>query len=227
MLLVGACFAVGGLWLAKLGGSLYYVFAGGGCLVAGVLLWRRRRLGLWIYLTTLVATTLWALLEVGLDFWQLVPRLDLFAGLAVPMILPGLRRELRPVVGKAQSRSSVETQAERGSVLALLGVLAVVAIVLGAGLMRSGSASGSKPVSPTALPSALAGVSESIGTDWIANGGDVGGTRFSSAAQITPDNAHKLQVAWSYRTGDVPNASSSPMGANRSATARFRKMHAR
>jgi quinoprotein glucose dehydrogenase/quinate dehydrogenase (quinone) len=206
MLLVGACFAAGGVWLAKLGGSLYYVLAGGACLIAGVLLWRRRKSGLWIYLATLFTTTVWALLEVGLDFWQLVPRLDLFVALVLPLSLPALRRQLRPVVDREQGTSAGEARAVRGSALALFAVLSIVAVVLGAGLMRSGAASASKPVGPmTPMP---AGASESTGTDWRANGGDIAGTRFSSAAQITAANVDQLQVAWTYRTGDLPGASS-------------------
>src|SRR5882672_793682 len=38
-------------------------------------------------------------------------------------------------------------------------------------------------------------------TEWPAYG-NVGGTRFSSAAEITPANVAKLQLAWIYRTGD-------------------------
>ena len=38
---------------------------------------------------------------------------------------------------------------------------------------------------------------------WSAYGGDAGGTRYSSAAQITPANVDKLQVAWIFRTGEL------------------------
>jgi quinoprotein glucose dehydrogenase len=38
--------------------------------------------------------------------------------------------------------------------------------------------------------------------DWPAYGRDAGGTRFSPLAQVTPDNVHRLEVAWVYRTGD-------------------------
>jgi quinoprotein glucose dehydrogenase len=39
--------------------------------------------------------------------------------------------------------------------------------------------------------------------DWSAYGGDAGGTRFSSASQITPANVRNLRVAWSFRTGEL------------------------
>ncbi len=38
---------------------------------------------------------------------------------------------------------------------------------------------------------------------WAHYGGDPGGSRYSSAGQITPDNVRKLTVAWRYSTGDV------------------------
>lgn len=209
LLLVGALFVAGGLRLANLGGSLYYVVAGGGCLLAGALLWRRRKLGLWVYVVTLVATALWSLAEVGLDFWQLVPRLNLFVALALPMLLPGLMRQLRPSFEHAQKEPSIAVKTKRGPVLLLLSVLVAVAVVLGSGLMRSESAPAAMhSASIVATPPSLSSDSgESVGTDWVANGGNAAGTRFSSAAQITPENAGKLQVAWTYRTGDLPSDS--------------------
>jgi quinoprotein glucose dehydrogenase len=41
------------------------------------------------------------------------------------------------------------------------------------------------------------------GTGWESYGGDAGGTRYSRAAQITPQNVRRLAVAWEYHTGDV------------------------
>ncbi|MXY05538.1 MAG: PQQ-binding-like beta-propeller repeat protein, partial [Gammaproteobacteria bacterium] len=42
-----------------------------------------------------------------------------------------------------------------------------------------------------------------VGTGWGAYGGDPGGHRYSQAQQITPDNVHRLALAWQYRTGDM------------------------
>jgi quinoprotein glucose dehydrogenase len=39
--------------------------------------------------------------------------------------------------------------------------------------------------------------------DWQANGRDVQGTRYSPASVITRDNVARLEVAWTYRTGEV------------------------
>ncbi|HWU78923.1 MAG TPA: membrane-bound PQQ-dependent dehydrogenase, glucose/quinate/shikimate family, partial [Caulobacter sp.] len=72
--LIGLTLTVGGAWLAVLGGSPYYVLAGLGVLASGVLLVRLRAFGAWIYIAVFVATVLWALWEVGLNGWALVPR---------------------------------------------------------------------------------------------------------------------------------------------------------
>ncbi len=39
-------------------------------------------------------------------------------------------------------------------------------------------------------------------SEWKAYGNDAGGTRFSSAAEIAPDNVNTLRLAWIARTGD-------------------------
>ncbi len=42
-----------------------------------------------------------------------------------------------------------------------------------------------------------------VGGDWRSYGADVGGHRFSSLAEITPENVKSLEVAWDYSTGDL------------------------
>ncbi|MGH0032863.1 MAG: PQQ-binding-like beta-propeller repeat protein [Myxococcota bacterium] len=43
--------------------------------------------------------------------------------------------------------------------------------------------------------------------DWPAYGGDAGGARHSPLTQIDADNVRHLEVAWTYRTGDVQDGS--------------------
>lgn len=38
---------------------------------------------------------------------------------------------------------------------------------------------------------------------WYAYGGDAGGTRYAPHDQITPENVHRLEVAWTIQTGEV------------------------
>ena len=75
LLVFGLPIAVGGLWLITLGGSWYYLPAGIGLLLTAWFLFRHDVTALWIYLTTWVATLVWALWEAGLDGWAQVPRL--------------------------------------------------------------------------------------------------------------------------------------------------------
>ena len=39
--------------------------------------------------------------------------------------------------------------------------------------------------------------------DWTANGHDAGGTKHSPLTQVNPLNVTRLQVVWTYRTGDL------------------------
>ncbi|MGH8369410.1 MAG: pyrroloquinoline quinone-dependent dehydrogenase [Gammaproteobacteria bacterium] len=43
----------------------------------------------------------------------------------------------------------------------------------------------------------------SADTGWPAYGGDAGGSRYSQLTQITPANVSQLQVAWTFRTGEL------------------------
>src|SRR5690606_11397905 len=50
---------------------------------------------------------------------------------------------------------------------------------------------------------AMAGTMHAQGADWPANGRDVHGTRYLPARQITRENVSRLEVAWSYSTGEA------------------------
>lgn len=50
---------------------------------------------------------------------------------------------------------------------------------------------------------AMAGTMHAQGADWPANGRDVHGTRYLPAGQITRENVSRLEVAWSYSTGEA------------------------
>jgi len=49
----------------------------------------------------------------------------------------------------------------------------------------------------------LLGVLQSQELGWSANGRDVQGTRYSPAAEITRETVSRLEVAWTYRTGET------------------------
>jgi quinoprotein glucose dehydrogenase len=97
LMIVGLIVGGLGAWLATLGGSPYYVIAGIVLLVAGALLARGLIAGIWLYAALFVATLAWALWEVGLDGWALLPRLAAPAVVMVIALLfiPVLRRAPR------------------------------------------------------------------------------------------------------------------------------------
>ncbi|MDE2272625.1 MAG: pyrroloquinoline quinone-dependent dehydrogenase [Gammaproteobacteria bacterium] len=64
-------------------------------------------------------------------------------------------------------------------------------MILSAGLLLAGCGSSKVSVSPV----------PDVG--WSHYGGDAGGTRYSTLAQITPANVRDLKVAWVFRTGDT------------------------
>jgi quinoprotein glucose dehydrogenase len=55
--------------------------------------------------------------------------------------------------------------------------------------------------------SATTSLASSDGPGWSTYGGEEGGTRYSPSTQINPVNVHELQVAWTYRTGDLGQGS--------------------
>ncbi len=188
--LVGLLLGLGGVWLASLGGSLYYALTGAGCLVSGVLICRGRRLGSWLYLSIFLATLIWALWEVGTDFWQLLPRVGGPLAIAVYMVMPWVQRAF---VDAPPSRRGATRFAE-GAVAA-------------AGIVAMAGAAAFTFTSPSGVQAEETPLANSEATDgqdnWEHYGRTLSGTRYSPASAITPENVSKLQVAWTYRTGDT------------------------
>ena len=88
VLLLGAALLAGGVWLAAVGGSWFYVLLGLGLIVSAVLTFMRRPAGLAIYGLTLLVTLGWAVWEVGFDWWALSARGSLLMVLGVLVALP-------------------------------------------------------------------------------------------------------------------------------------------
>src|SRR5206468_1904502 len=61
------------------------------------------------------------------------------------------------------------------------------------------------PPSAAAAPPPIAGDG-----DWPLPGRDVGGTRFSTLAQIRPDNVARLTAAWTFSTGTTRGQEAAP-----------------
>jgi quinoprotein glucose dehydrogenase len=94
LLLFGVALAGGGVELAVLGGSLYYLITGVALVVAAWLLWRGRRTGMWLYLFIVAYTVAWSVWEIGLDGWALASRLGVLVVFALYFSFPHTRRGL-------------------------------------------------------------------------------------------------------------------------------------
>ena len=188
-LLIGVILTGGGAWLLSLGGSFYYLLAGLGLVATGVMLFRLRPAGAWIYAGVFVLTVLWALWEVGLDGWALVPRVVAPAVLLIAVIaaLPVLDRR-------------------RGGRLALIagGVFALAAVGFGVAVAQANRPMTPQPGASRLLPGMAEPSLRDVGADWPAYGGTYSARRYSPLAQITRDNVGRLERVWTYRTGDLP-----------------------
>lgn len=191
--LIGLVLAGGGLWLAALGGSIFYVVLGVGVLATGALLLAQRRSALWLFAIVLVGTLAWAISEVQFDWWPLASRGDVVFPMALwlltPVIVRGLLRD--------------EPVSYRSATLPLwIGVAASSAVLVIALLSSYHDINGSIVEQASAVPQSEADPQPDA--DWRAYGRTQFGQRYSPLKQITPDNVGKLQVAWTFRTGDVP-----------------------
>lgn len=189
--LSGLYLLIGGIWLAKLGGSLYYIIAGVVMLITAFLLYRRRGAALLLYALFLLATTVWSLWEVGPDFWALTPRLDITFFLGLWLVLPFIWRALS--AGGSFPR------------VALSAVLVFVVAVLAYSVFNDPQEiNGTLSQDQTAAAPADDGIPAG---DWPAYGRTQGGTRYSPLKQINATNVGQLQEAWTFQTGDLKTAS--------------------
>jgi len=179
---IGLILLVRGATLVALGGSWYYAIAGVMLLVSGVLLSMRRVESAWVYAAVFAGTILWALWEVGLSFWPLVPRL------APVLVLAFLFALVFPTLSGGRRRKES---------YALAGVLALV-MALGCAFMFQPHG----VVHQTAADSPVVDVPPA-GGNWQYYGRTPRGTRFAPEQQINKDNVSDLQVAWRFRTGEL------------------------
>ena len=64
---------------------------------------------------------------------------------------------------------------------------------------------------PVLLLSLLAAPGKSLAQEWPHYGGDLAARKYSALDQINRDNVGRLQVAWTYHTGDVSDGSQYPV----------------
>lgn len=187
--LAGLFFAIGGGKLVSLGGSWYFLLAGIGLVIAGLLIIRRRPLGALLFGLVFVLSAIWAIWDAGFEFWPLISRLLAIAvgSIVVAVSFPLLRR------------SAGRTPAYGAS----FGLALILAIGTGAAfygmfipyppVVATGAGPARTPVDPAREQK-----------NWEAYGNTSGGSRFAALDQINLDNVNDLKVAWEYHTGDTP-----------------------
>ncbi|MDT3666537.1 glucose/quinate/shikimate family membrane-bound PQQ-dependent dehydrogenase [Cronobacter dublinensis] len=191
LLSIGLFFVIGGGKLVSLGGSVYFLIAGVVTLLSAIQFLRRKSSAVALFILVFVGTLLWALYDTGLEFWGLVSRLMVPAGMMLLAFLtwPALRRR----EGKAP--------------LAKLSyaLSAVIAVGMVATLVQM-----FQPHPPVAFkgePLPLVPVDkENAQKDWAHYGNTPGGSRFVALDQINRDNVKDLKVAWTFHTGDMPDS---------------------
>jgi quinate dehydrogenase (quinone) len=192
LLLIGLVLAAGGVRLATLGGSLYYLIAGSALIASALLLWRGRRSGAYLYGLLTLGTIVWALMESGFDGWALAPRVLPFLVLGLLLLRPKTRRAL----DMSTSRPLL------ASPISWVVIVGLVAICFGVALREP---------YPTLPFASVSGGPEIAARDWQHWGGTAAGTRYAPFDQINASNVNKLQVAWTYRTGTGGDFKATPL----------------
>ncbi|QKY03485.1 membrane-bound PQQ-dependent dehydrogenase, glucose/quinate/shikimate family [Janthinobacterium lividum] len=185
----GLALAAGGIELITLGGSWYYLPAGLGLLLAGVLYLRRKPLASSIVAVLVVATLVWAVWEIGFAFWPMVPRLAPFLviGLVAALLHPWLAGRKH----NGQSR----------------GFAALFAVVLVAGFAAMFKPHGVLESTAQPRQDAVKAINDGS-ANWAHYGYGPQGTRFAPYTQIDKANVDQLQVAWTYRSGELAEGAS-------------------
>lgn len=181
----GLILLIGGIYLAVLGGSWYYIIAGLFFLITAILLQKLKSSALIVYAVLVLGTVVWGLWEVGSDFFALAPRLDILGLFGLFLLIPAVTR------GFANSK---------GAKVALTGSLAItIAVMIYSIFNDPQEIRGTLTSQQPATAQAIAGIAEG---DWPAYGRTQSGLRYSPLTQINADNVKDLKVAWTYNTGD-------------------------
>jgi quinate dehydrogenase (quinone) len=187
--LIGLGLVGGGGYLIALGGSWYFLLMGVAMLASGLMIARCKPLGAWLYGVALVLTAIWAVWDAGFEYWPLVSRVLTFAviGLVVALIYPTLVRAAGATGG-------------RGA-YGLAGILGVGVVATMAYMFVP-----THVVKNTTVPAVTPVTPGTEQKDWAHWGNTTAGNRFAALDQINKGNIDKLQVAWTFRTGDIPQS---------------------
>jgi quinoprotein glucose dehydrogenase len=198
LLVLGVPLLLAGFWLVVLGGSSYYLLAGLGFVLAGVLLMRRSPAGLWAFALVVGGTLVWALWEAGLDWWPLAARGGVVVLIGLFLMTRWVTRTWP--IHAIGHEGFLGARGGRWALGSVLGAFLIAAVV--AGFHDDNRLVGLQPLAPMGAAAAAPGDGVPPG-EWHAYGGTGLGQRYAPLAQITPQNVNGLQVAWQYRTGDM------------------------
>ena len=181
----GLVLLIGGVYLAVLGGSWYYIIAGLLFIATAVLLQKLKSTALIVYALLVLGTVVWGLWEVGPDFFALAPRLDILGLFGLWLLIPAVTRGFDNA---------------KGAKIALTGSLAITIAVMIYAVFNDpqeirGELSSKQPATAQSIPGVADG-------DWPAYGRTQSGLRYSPLTQINSENVKDLKVAWTYNTGD-------------------------
>ncbi len=192
MAIIGIVLTVGGIWLAALGGSPYYLIAGVAMLSSAWFLVRGRLLGGWIYVGLFILSAIWGFSESRGNAWAMVP------WLVAPLVILILTLLVMPTLTPREGRRSWGT-AWGGIAISVIFVIASFWILGTSG----GTAVAALPSqsSPGFVDPSLNGT----GADWLAYGGTNAAWRFTPLTQINPDNVGKLRKVWEVHVDGQPN----------------------
>jgi len=189
LLATGLFFAIGGGKLVALGGSWYFLIAGIVTVLSAIQFFRRKSSAVVLFLLVFVGTLIWSFFDAGLEFWPLVSRLMVPAGL---MLLAFL---IWPSLRKHEGKHSLAKPSYAFSALLAAGM--VVTLVQMFQPHPTVAATGEElPLIPVDKAKQQ--------KDWDNYGNTPQGSRFVALDQITRDNVKDLQVAWTFHTGDTP-----------------------
>jgi quinoprotein glucose dehydrogenase len=194
---IGLVLAIGGGWLATLGGSFYYLVIGIAMVVAGVQLARQRMAGAYVYIGVVAVTVLWAFVDAHSNYvWALVPRIiaPIVLLIATFLVMPTLT--WRPNRWKIAGGGVAVVVVATGALFTVLGTQdAAVAALPAQNSLGMGDPSG-----------------VATGADWPVYGGTGAARRYSPLTQINAGNVGDLRQAWLSHTGDMPaNAAAAAM----------------
>lgn len=195
LIMIGAYLLWFGAQLLMLGGSFYYALAGLALIGSAVLLIMRRPLGVMIYSGIVAVTVIWSVMEAGLDFVAVLPRVAAWIVVGLWFLSPWHRTAM----GKT-AETRIDTGGRWVGFASLVGVLLLAVSAMQGYSVVEGTKNDVAAGTPV--------------TDWRSYGGVPEGHRFAQLDQINLENVGQLKEVWRARTGVAYDFKQTPQMAN-------------